>query len=47
MQNNDIVNKIEEEFGIKHTPEYISCLWRNKIPKLIANTAEDEWLYEF
>ena len=45
MQNVDIVNKLEEEFSIKHTPEYISCLWRNKIPKLIASTAEDEWLY--
>ena len=45
MQNNDIVNKIYEEFGIKHTPEYISCLWRNKIPKLIASAAEDQWLY--
>ena len=45
MQNNDIVDKIQLEFGIKHTPEYISCLWRNKIPKLIASAAEDQWLY--
>ena len=45
MQNADIVIKLEEEFGIKHTPEYISCLWRNKIPKLIASAAEDQWLY--
>lgn len=45
MQNVDIAEKLEEEFGIKHTPEYISCLWRNKIPKLIASAAEDEWLY--
>ena len=45
MQNADIVIKLEEEFGIKHTPEYISCLWRNKIPKIIASAAEDEWLY--
>lgn len=45
MQNVDIAEKLEKEFGIKHTPEYISCLWRNKIPKLIASAAEDEWLY--
>ncbi len=45
MQNAEIVNKLEEEFGIRHSPEYISCLWRNKIPKLIANAAEDQWLY--
>ena len=41
LQNAAIVDKIQEEFGIKHTPEYISCLWRNKIPKLIASAAED------
>lgn len=29
------------EFGIKHSVEYISSLWRNKIPKLIASAAED------
>ena len=45
MQNADIATQIQLEFGIKHTPEYISCLWRNKIPKLIASAAEDEWLY--
>ena len=45
MQNVAIAEKLQEEFGIKHTPEYISCLWRNKIPKLIASAAEDQWLY--
>lgn len=45
MQNIDIAEKLQEEFGIKHTPEYISSLWRNKIPKLIASAAEDQWLY--
>ena len=45
LQNVDIAEKLQEEFGIKHTPEYISCLWRNKIPKLIASAAEDQWLY--
>mgnify|MGYP003405023299 FL=1 len=32
------------EFGIKHSLEYISSLWRNKIPNLIASAAEDEYL---
>lgn len=32
------------EFGIKHSLEYISSLWRNKIPRLIASAAEDEYL---
>ena len=44
LQNIDIQKRIEEEFGIKHSIEYISSLWRNKIPKLIASAAEDEFL---
>lgn len=44
VPNVEIVDRIQLEFGIKHTPEYISCLWRNKIPKLIANAAEHQWL---
>ena len=48
MPNNDIQLALQQEFGIKHSIEYISSLWRNKIPKLIAETAEDEWLnYHF
>ena len=44
MPNLDIQTALQVEFGIKHSIEYISSLWRNKIPKLIAETAEDEWL---
>ena len=44
LQNIDIQAAIEEEFGIKHSLEYISSLWRNKIPKLIASAAEDQYL---
>ena len=44
MSNIDIQTALQVEFGIKHSVEYISSLWRNKIPKLIADTAEDEWL---
>ena len=44
LQNIDIQEKIQEEFGIKHSVEYISSLWRNKIPKLIASEAEDRLL---
>ena len=45
LQNIDIQEKIQMEFGIKHSVEYISSLWRNKIPKLIASEAEDRLLY--
>ena len=44
LQNVDIQKELEEEFGIKHSLEYISSLWRNKIPKLIASEAEDRLL---
>lgn len=44
MQNIDIQETLQFEFGIKHSVEYISSLWRNKIPKLIASAAEDEYL---
>ena len=43
-QNIDIQAALEEEFGIKHSVEYISSLWRKKIPSIIASQAEDEYL---
>ena len=42
--NTEIKDLLEKEFGFTHSLEYISSLWRNKIPKLIASTAMDEWL---
>lgn len=44
LNNTEIQKKLFEEFGIKYTVEHISSLWRNKIPKLIASMAEDEFL---
>lgn len=44
LSNAEIQSKLQEEFGIKHTYEYISSLWRKKIPKLIAAAAEDAYL---
>lgn len=48
MQNSEIQLALQKEFGIKHSEEYISSLWRNKIPKLIAQEAQKEFLeFEF
>ena len=48
MQNNAIQDALQVEFGIKHSIEYISSLWRNKIPKLIAQQAENDFIeFEF
>ena len=43
-QNLEIQNLLDQEFGIKHSVEYLSSLWRNKIPKLIAENAKEEYL---
>jgi hypothetical protein len=43
-QNIEIQQLLEKNHGVKHSVEYISSLWRNKIPKLIAETAEKEYL---
>ena len=48
LQNIQIQEILQMEFGIKHSLEYISSLWRKKIPKLIAYAAEDKnlvWYY--
>ena len=44
LQNTEIQSLLEKEFQFTHSVEYISSLWRNKIPKLIAQKAQDEWL---
>ena len=43
-QNVEIQEALVDEFDIKHSLEYISSLWRKKIPSLIASAAEDEYL---
>lgn len=44
LSNAEIQLLIEQEYGVKHSVEYISSLWRNKIPKLIAQQATNEYL---
>lgn len=44
VQNADIQKILQEEFGNTYCIEYISSLWRNKIPKLIAEKAKEEFL---
>lgn len=48
--NAEIQSLIKEEFGSTYSIEYLSSLWCNKIPKLIAETASDQylnWYYTF
>lgn len=44
LKNEDIQKEIAASFGVRFSVEYISSLWRNKIPKLIAEQAQKEWL---
>lgn len=43
-QNVEIQMLLEMDYGIKHSVEYISSLWRNKIPKLLAEQAKKDYL---
>ncbi len=44
LQNIEIQKILQQKFNIKHSLEYISSLWRKKIPGLIAGVAEDDLL---
>lgn len=44
LRNVEIQEALENEFGIHYSVEYISSLWRNKIPNIIASKAEDIYL---
>lgn len=42
--NAEIQELLLEDYGTKHSVEYISSLWRNKIPKMIAEQAQKDYL---
>ena len=42
--NAEIQELLYDDYNIKHSVEYISSLWRNKIPKMLADKATDDWL---
>ena len=43
-QNVEIQKLLEDNHDIRHSIEYISSLWRNKIPKLLAEQAQENYL---
>ena len=43
-QNLEIQSLLLRDHGIKHSVEYISSLWRNKIPKLLAEQEQEDYL---
>lgn len=44
VQNAEIQKILQEEFNTSYSIEYISSLWRNKIPKLIAQQAKEQYI---
>lgn len=42
--NVEIQDLLFSKYNIKHSVEYISSLWRNKIPKLLVEKAKNDWL---
>lgn len=44
MQNIDIQKLLIEKHDLHHTVEYISSLWRNKIPKILSEKAKEDYL---
>ena len=43
-QNLEIQSLLQQEFDIRYSIEHISFLWRNKIPKIIAEQAQNDYL---
>lgn len=44
LQNHEIQHEIQVRHGRQHSQEYISSIWRNKIPGIIAEGEHEEWL---
>lgn len=42
--NSEIQKLLIEKHGLHHTVEYISSLWRNKIPKILSEKAKEDYL---
>lgn len=47
MSNLEIQTILQQKHNISHSIQYISQLWRNKIPKIIAEKAQDEFLIQY
>ena len=44
LQNKDIAARIKRDYDISYSVEYLSAVWRKKIPKIIADKAKEEWI---
>ena len=44
LQNKDIVARIKKDYNTSYSVEYLSVLWRKKIPKIISDKAKEDWI---
>lgn len=44
LQNKEISEKIKQDYGVNYSVEYLSAVWRKKIPKIISDKAKEEWI---
>ena len=44
LQNKDISKKIQQDYNITYSAQYLSTAWRKKIPKIIADKAKEQWI---
>lgn len=44
FSNAEIQKLLIKKYNLHHTPEYISALWRNKIPKILSEKAKEDYL---
>lgn len=44
LSNQEIQERLKEEYGVYHSVEHISTLWAKKIPALVAAAAEEQAL---
>ena len=42
--NEEIQRLMESNYGVQHNEQYFSTLWRKKIPRLLAEQAQKNWL---
>ena len=44
LQNKDVAARIKQDYDVSYSVEYLSAVWRKKIPKIIADKAKEEWI---
>ena len=44
LSNDEIQEKMYTEYGITHSSQYFSSIWRNRIPKMIAEQAQKDYV---